>query len=170
MSEEDNFTKARLESIKASKHDIKTQKNENKREFIDKYIKLKFGHDEGIEKVARTYILLKRGINPCSCPSMKIEISDKQINDIFKEIKQESAKKFISFYESYLRKIEKKYSEEYVLSAIQDLKTAYHTFRKSTQLNWDCPDERITLSEMQNLYLLLTERKGIEGEKTYEEK
>ena len=158
--DEDNFTRARLESRRASNYEHKTSKNNIAREFIDTYVDAEFKKTKDLEKVASMYALVEKGINLSSYGVIKLEISEKDIRDIYVRIKQNATSNFIKFYKSYLRKIEQGYYPEYVESALQDLKTAYHTLRRTNYFEWNCPDQMITVSEMENLYLLISGEKN----------
>ena len=157
--DEDNFTRARLESRRADNYRYKTSKNYISKEFIDAYITAEFKKTNELEKIASMYMLAEKGINISSYGDIKIEVSEKDIRDIYIKINQNADKNFVLFYQSYLRKIEKGYYPEYVESALQDLKTAYHTLRRTNYFEWNCPDQMITVSEMENLYLLISGEK-----------
>ncbi len=158
--EESKFIDARCASESAFKHKCKVDKNENKRAFVDIYIGYKSGNDEGIQKIAKEYLLIKENIVVGSFFGERPHVSDDKLEEIFIEIKQMSSKDVISLYESYLRKIKLGYHQEYVDSALHDAKTAYHTFRKCRLADWNCPEEMIAVAEMENLYLLLKGKDG----------
>lgn len=155
MSEENNFAKARLESIRRSKYDTKTANNNAKRLFVDEYIKAEYKPTETVLKVADICLLLKRGIVVESYPKHDINITNEELEKLFLQIKEGTNKNFIKFYQSYLRKIDLGYVQEYRDAAFEDAKIAYHTLRKCSIPGWECPDERITEAEMENLYNLL---------------
>ena len=153
---EDNFSKIRMQSTRNTNYTAKTSKNNIKNEFVCEYTKTDYKNTVEIKKIARTFLMLEKGIVPESSPSYRIDIPDKMIPEIFSKIKQGSTKDFINFYQSYLRKIDIGYSEEIVKSSLEDVKTAYHTLRKCHLGQWECPHNMITIKEMENLYLLLT--------------
>lgn len=157
--EEDNFTRARLESRRASNYTHKTSKNNVARQFVDIYMNPDLQDSTDLQNVANMYLLLEEGIVPSSCTRKSEKISKRELNEIYVRIKQNATSNFIKFYQSYLRKIEQGYYPEYVESALEDVKTAYHTLRKSNLFDWNCPDEMITTSEMENLYLLISGQK-----------
>lgn len=156
---EDNFSRARMQSTRNTNYNAKTSKNNIRNEFINAYAKPDYQNEGKIKEIARTFILLERGIVPESCPDYKIDVSQETIKNIFLKIKETSNDNFIKFYESYLRKIELGYREELVESSLEDTKTAYQTLRKCHLFTWECPEKIITIKEMENLYLLLTRNK-----------
>ena len=158
--EEDNFTRARLESREASNYEHKMSKNNIARKFVDIYNSELKATDK-IQEVASIYRLLEKGINVSSYGATKEQLSSKEIDNIYVRIKQGAEKNFVLFYQSYLRKIERGYYPEYIESALQDLKNAYHTLRRTNYFEWNCPDEMITITEMENLYLLITGEKKV---------
>ena len=83
-------------------------------------------------------------------------ITDTQIEDVYEKIKQNAGTRFIEFYDSYRRKIDMHYFQEYVDNALRDVKMAYQIYRKSSNPDWDSPAEQISISEMENLYSVLT--------------
>ena len=158
--DEDNFTRARLESRAASNYEHKTSKNNIAREFVDIYSS-DLNTTAKMQEVAGIYTLLEKGINVSTYGATKEQLSSKDIDNIYVKIKQGAAKNFVLFYQSYLRKIERGYYPEYIESALQDLKTAYHTLRRTNYFKWNCPDEMITIAEMENLYLIITGEKKV---------
>lgn len=155
MSEGDNFAKARLESIRQSKYNTKTANNNAKRLFVDEYIKAEYKQTETVLKAADICLLLQRGIVVESYPKHDINITNEELEKLFLQIKEGANNNFIKFYQSYLRKIDLGYAEEYRDTAFEDVKTAYHTLRKCSIPGWECPDEIITETEMENLYNIL---------------
>lgn len=153
---EDNFSKIRMQSTRNTNYTAKTSKNNIKNEFVCEYTKTDYKNTVEIKKIARTFLMLEKGIVPESSPSYRIDIPDKMIPEIFSKIKQGSTNDFIKFYQSYLRKIEFGYNQDIVDSSLEDVKTAYHTLRKCHLGQWECPHNMITIKEMENLYLLLT--------------
>ncbi len=157
MVEESNFFAARLDSTRQKNYKMKVLKNRTKREFIDQYIDTNGKYTEELVKITSNYKLLKRGIMYTSYPELKEDVDLNDIISTFVEIKKDSEKDFIRFYESYTDKFEKGYTnEEIIKNAYRDLKTAYHTYRKCNTHGWKCPDEFITENEMRNLYQILT--------------
>lgn len=75
---------------------------------------------------------------------------------MYEEIKQNAGTKFIEFYDSYRRKIDMQYFQEYIDNALRDVKMAYQIYRKSNNPEWDSPSEQISITEMENLYSVLT--------------
>ena len=153
---EDNFSKLRMQSTRNTNYTAKTSKNNVKNQFVCEYTKTDYKNTGEIKKIARTFLMLEKGIVPESSLSYRIDISDKMIPEIFYRIKQGSTNDFIKFYQSYLRKIEFGYNQDIIDSSLKDVKTAYHTLRKSHLGQWECPLSMITIKEMENLYLLLT--------------
>ena len=122
---EDNFSRARMQSTRNTSYDAKTSKNNIKNEFVCEYTRTDYKNTEEIKKIARTLLMLEKGIVPESSPSYRIDIPDKKIPEIFSRIKQGSTDNFINFYESYLRKIEFRYNQDIVDSSLEDVKTAF---------------------------------------------
>lgn len=159
-SEEHPFGAWRARSSQICRYDIKTKRNENKRDFINEYSKARLGYENNIQEQAQDFLLLERGIIPESYRSEKNTVSSKEIEDIYEKIKNSANSNFISFYKSYLKKIDYGYNKDFIDSALKDAKIAYRTLRKCTFLDWDCPDEMITIKEMENLYSILTSAKS----------
>ena len=65
-SEEHPFGAWRARSSQICKYDIKTKRNENKKEFINEYSKARLGYENSIQKQAQEFLLLEQGINPDS--------------------------------------------------------------------------------------------------------
>lgn len=160
LSEEHPFGAWRANSSQMCRYDIKTKRNENKRDFVDEYIKARLGYESTIQTEAQKFLLLERGINPDSFFGEKKHVSSKEIEDIYEKIRNSVNSNFILFYKSYLKKIDLGYNTDFIDSALKDAKIAYHTLRKSSLLNWDCPEEMITIREMENLYSILTNTKS----------
>lgn len=176
MSENSNidylFLDARRKSSRECGYDFKTQKNNNKRNFIEEYIKHELGQDSNIQECAQDFLLIKRGINPQNYFCKRDIVSSEEIKKIYDVIKKSADSNFIAFYESYLRKIGYGYPQDFIDSSIKDVKVAYITLRKCKIPNWDCPEEMITLNEMENLYNVLTpkENSTTRSNKVLEEK
>ena len=158
--EEHPFGAWRARSSQMSRYDIKTKRNENKKEFIDEYSKARLGYENNIQKLAQDFLLLERGIMPDSYSGVRNIASSIEIEDIYEKIKNSSNSNFVLFYKSYLKKIEYGYNQDFIFSALEDVKIAYSTLRKCNFLSWDCPNEMITINEMENLYNLLTNNKS----------
>ena len=80
--DEDNFTRARLESRVASKYSYKTSKNDIARQFIDIYMNSNLQDTSNLQDLANTYLLLEEGINPSSCTGKRVQLSKREINEI----------------------------------------------------------------------------------------
>ena len=162
MSENTNtdylFVDARRKSSRECGYDFKTQKNNNKRNFIEEYIKYELGQDSNIQECAQDFLLIKRGINPQNYFCERDIASPEEIKEIYDIIKKSVDSNFIAFYESYLRKIGYGYNQDFIDSSIKDVKVSYITLRKCKIPNWDCPEEMITVKEMENLYAILTQK------------
>lgn len=152
---EENFSKAKLESAVASNYDSKVSKNNARRKFIDAYVNSLGKLNDELLEAARICIMTEKGIVVESAPDYKVDITEETLNNLYLGIKNRADDNFRYFFESYQRKIERGYDNEHILSALQDLKTAYHTFRKCSILDWECPDEIVNLIEMENLYTIL---------------
>ena len=168
----DAFLNARRESSKKCGYDFKTRKNENKRDFVYEYLKDQKGQQSNIQECAQNFLLIHRGINPENYFCARDIVSQERINSIYDTIKETSDLNFISFYMSYLRKIGYGYNQDFIDSALRDVKIAYSTLRKCNFPDWDCPEESITVNEMENLYNILTQNKNSKTQqnKTLEEK
>lgn len=155
---EDEFSKARLDSAIKSNYGGKVSKNNARRNFIDKYTSNCGKMDDELLKAAKECIMAEKGIViEKSSLNYEIDITEETLNSLYVAIKKNSDDNFKYFFESYKRKIEYEYSDEYISSALRDLKTAYHTLRKCNILDWQCPDELINLTEMENLYSCLVQ-------------
>lgn len=172
MNSEHPFFDARRSSSQKCGYDFKTQKNYNKKIFIEEYKKHQLGQDSNIQECAQDFLLIKKGINPENYFCERDIVSSEEIKEIYETIKKSAGPNFIAFYESYLRKIGYGYNEDFIGSALEDVKIAYTTLRKCNLPDWDCPKEMITVKEMENLYNILVpkEKKGTKVNKVLEEK
>ena len=160
LNEEHLFAAWRARSSQMSRYDIKTERNEKKKDFIDEYSKARLGYENNIQKLAQDFLLLERGIMPDSYFGIRNIVSSSEIEEIYEKIKNSANSDFVSFYKSYLKKIEYGYNQDFIDSALEDVKIAYSTLRKCSFLAWDCPDQMITIKEMENLYNILTNNKS----------
>ena len=154
------FFDARRKSSQKCGYDFKTRKNENKRNFIYEYNKYNCGQNNNIQEYAQNFLLIKKGINPENYFCERDVVSAEEIEDIYNIIKESADSNFIAFYESYLRKIGYGYTQDFIDSALDDVKVAYATLRKCKFPNWDCPKEMISVNEMENLYTLLVPKQS----------
>lgn len=155
--EESNFASFRLESTRKSIYNLKTQKNFKSRKFIDAYSNEELTPE--LQKATFEYIIAHKGITMYSNPEGAISnITSKEVEQAYQTIQLSALDRFIYFYESYQRKLSK-YSQEYIDNSFQDLKTAYHVYRKLNNVGWDLEDFQISESEMTNLYNILTNTK-----------
>lgn len=160
---EDNFCRARLESTRISKYNSKTSKNITAKEFIEEYIKNE-DYPFSLKKAAFEYRNAQKGIiTYCYSDDTISKITQDEIESIYKHIKENCVKQFIAFFESYKRKIDEGYNQEFVDNSFEDLKIAYYTYRKSNNPGWNLTLKQINESEMANLYNILTNTKSPKG-------
>ena len=157
------FTAARFESIRINEYQMKVLKNETKRAFIDEYQKSNGEFTEELKKKTMQYKLVMRGIRYTNYPDLKEEVTYENMINTFLEIKGNSEKDFIKFYDSYTRKLQTEFNDEekgkeITANAYRDLKTAYHTYRKCNTSGWSCPDELVKEVEITNLYNALIKK------------
>ncbi len=170
---EDNFAEARFEGIRKNRYLLKHLKNKTARIFISTYNDSKKEKTNDLKKLACIYNRLDRGSLSIHIFDTDIEmISENDVEEVYVKIKQNADKNFKCFYESYLRKIEMGYEEEYIQTALEDLKNAYYTYRKASNPSWDLEDYQITENEMKNLYdiLIPNSEEKISDKKELEEK
>ena len=165
---EHDFIGARLNSTRINKYLAKQSKNNSLRNFVFLYTSSDDKTTKEIKEAVCMYKELDRGVLQPFINDSDIEkISDDEVEKVFNEIKEKSGENFIYFYQSYTRKIEKGYNEEFVNNAFSDLKTSYYIYRKVNNPMWDLTDSQITECEMQNLYNILVpmQEKNIKEEK-----
>lgn len=165
INENDKFDRARLESLVDSAYEAKVFKNTSRMNFIDAYTNSKGQKTKELIEATRLCFMGENGIDPKSCPKYKLDVSNNMIRDLYLKIKGDVRQNFSSFYKSYQRKINRGYNDEYISSALNDLKIAYYTLRKSEIPGYKCPLDMITESEMDNLYSLINTEKKAQGEK-----
>lgn len=158
---EESFASARLDSIRINKYLLKHNKNEYKYLFLATYLNSKGEVTENLKKATFLYKRAHMGSLDTHITDTSLEeISDEEINDIYKEIKEGAFRNFIEFYESYRRKIDKSYDQDIIDNAFGDLKTAYSTYRIVNNPLWNLKKEQITEKEMTNLYNILVPQTG----------
>ena len=151
-----DFLGARLNSTRINKYLAKQSMNNSLRKFISLYTSSDDKTTAEIKEAVCMYKELNRGVLQPFINDSDIEkITDDEVEKVFNETKEKSGKNFIYFYQSYRRKIEKGYNEEFVNNAFSDLKTSYYTYRKANNPLWNLTDCQITEGEMKNLYNIL---------------
>ena len=158
---ENAFVSKRFEGIRRNKYLLKHLKNKTARIFISTYNNSNEEKINDLKKLACVYNRLDRGSLSIHIFDTDIEmISENDVEEVYAKIKENIDKNFKHFYESYLRKIEMKYEQEYVEKAFEDLKNAYYIYRKVNNPSWDLEDYQITEDEMRNLYNILVPNKN----------
>ena len=152
--ENDNFKAAQAMSASYKQYKLKKMQNDTKKAFVDEYYRANGELTDELRERIREYKLAQRGIFFNNYPDLKVEVAPEDMYRVFLEIKNMSQSNFERFYRSYVDKIEKGYGEDKIANAFDDLKVAYHTYRRCFYPDWKCPHEFITESEMKNLYKL----------------
>lgn len=164
---EDNFSRARLEGIIRKKYIEKCKKNNTKKDFIYKYYEN--DNEDYLKNLKIATFKFTQAHSGIVCYDYNQEnilrtISEEEINKTFELIKSNSSANFKYFYESYRRKIDKEYSQEFRDNALMDLKTAYQTYRKIQNPSWNLEASQITENEMENLYNILSKTKPVNSD------
>lgn len=158
---ENTFVSERFEATRKNRYLLKKLKNKYSREFINIYTSYDGEINDKLKKIACLYDIVHKGsLNVHIFDSDMEKMSNEHIQQIYLNIKQNADKNFKYFYESYIRKIEKGYEQEYIQNALDDLKNAYYTYRKVNNPSWNLEDYQITESEIKNLYNILIPSSG----------
>lgn len=143
-----DFIQARLESIRKKNYDFKQKKLNYALEFMREYIKSdKNIYSLNLKKNAYEYFLASKGIVCYDKPNL-MNITSEKIENIYNEICENSEQTFKKFYDSYKRKIDQKYNEDFIDNAFQDLLNAYKLYCISNNIT---PQNDPKLSQLEAL-------------------
>ena len=159
---EDEFSKKRLEGASATKFRFNRLRNEGREEFIYEYYSTN-RNENNLKRAALKYLLARKTIFNIEAyldnPPKFCEVTEETIPEVFKEIKEKASLEFSLFYKSYRKKVEQGFSKEYTNNALIELKRAYRIYRKLQNPQYNILEEQISISEMENLYNILTNTK-----------
>lgn len=159
------FLEARRRSASIQEYKLKKDQNTITYDVVKQYL-----NDSGevtyeLQKLIYTYQKVQGGRTLSSVeydkvPEMFPDITKEVIDSILLKIKEQSLEKFNQFFVSYQKRLAEtgEASEERVKNALEDLKNAYSTYRKTNVRGWNTPKEQISISEMENLYNLINPR------------
>lgn len=159
---EDEFSRKRLEGASSTKFRFNKLRNEGREEFINEYYAIN-KNESNLKRATLKYLLAKKTILNIESfldnPPKFCEVTEETIPQVFDEIKKNASLEFSLFYKSYKKKVEQGFSKEYTNNALIELKRAYRIYRKIQNPQYNIPEEQISVSEMENLYNILTNTK-----------
>ncbi len=128
MTEENLFAEYRNMSGEQKRYLGKRKKIITAYEFLKTYKELENGEITDELKIkAQEYFWAQNSIT-CLDDIIPSGVPNSRVINAYNNIKENASTNFIKFYESYMRKIDKNFSEECTNNAVEDMHIAYETY------------------------------------------